>query len=301
MQNSKPAGSDTTSGVAVLMAFIAALMWGVWWVPIRWLSSQGLDAAWASLVMNAGAAVAILIWIVLRRLSLRLDKRTIAGALLVGVAASTYSVAINLSDVVRVILLFYLAPAWSKIIEWAVLGKGWGWTSTTTVTLSLLGAYLVLGASLSLENFNAGDVLALLSGLSWAIGATFVFTGKPAHAAKLTFAAAVSAVLVSGAFVVLASGTLVTGEVNPASISKGAALGALFVLPLLLLTMWSAQKLSPAVLTFLLTAEILSGVISSAILLNEPFGLLQGVGAALILAATAGEVIPHLRAKATSA
>ncbi|MFK7940703.1 MAG: DMT family transporter [Roseovarius sp.] len=297
MNGAKLSGSDHTSTLAVLMAFISALLWGVWWIPIRWLNTQGLDAAWASLAMNAGAALAVLAWIILRRLPLRLDKRTVMGALLVGVAASTYSVAVNLSDVVRVILLFYLAPAWSKIIEWAFLGKGWGWVSTATVGLSLIGAYLVLGASLSLANFNAGDVLALLSGISWAVGATLVFTSKPAHAATLSFAAALSAAAISGAFLVFASGTFVTGEANPASIGMGAGLGAIYVLPILLLTMWSAQKLTPAVLTFLLTAEILSGVISSTLMLDEPFGLLQAIGAALILAAAAGEVVPHLRAK----
>ena len=64
------------------------------------------------------------------------------------------------------------------------------------------------------------------------------------------------------------------------------------------MTLWSAQRLAPAVLSFLLTAEILSGVITGALFLDEPFGLLQIIGAVLIIAAALSEVVPRLRAQA---
>ncbi len=297
MSGAKLLASDNATSLAVLLAFVSAVLWGLWWIPIRWLSEIGLDAAWGSMAMNAGAAIALLIWVVARRLPIRLDARTVAGAALVGVAASTYSVALNLSDVVRVILLFYLAPAWSKIIEWAFLHRRWGWSSTATVALSLAGAYFVLGGAVSLRALNAGDMLALLSGVSWAVGATLIFVGRRSHVASLSFAAALSAVLVSAAFLIFASSDLVPGHTNVPGFGMGAGLGIAYVLPILVLTMWSAQKLSPAVLTFLLTAEILSGVISSVIMLDEPFGMMQAIGALLILGAAAGEVTPHLRRK----
>ena len=51
----------------------------------------------------------------------------------------------------------------------------------------------------------------------------------------------------------------------PFRVSGGALLGAAlvggYVLPILALTLWSVQRLSPATLTFLLTAEILSGIL----------------------------------------
>ena len=68
----------------------------------------------------------------------------------------------------------------------------------------------------------------------------------------------------------------------------------IYVLPVLALTLWAAQRLSPAVITFLLTAEILSGVISSAIFLDEPFGWMQVAGTALIIFAALSEVLSSM-------
>ncbi|MEX0339111.1 MAG: EamA family transporter [Arenibacterium sp.] len=70
------------------------------------------------------------------------------------------------------------------------------------------------------------------------------------------------------------------------------------MLPVMFITLWSAQRLPPALLSFLLTAEILSGVISGVLLLNEPFTLWQAVGAALIIFGAVSEVLPALMARA---
>lgn len=296
MNGAKLSGSEHSRSLPVMLAFISALLWGLWWIPVRWLNAQGLDAAWASVAMNAGAATAVLVWLLIARVSIRLDARTMSGAVLAGVAVSSYSVALNLSDVVRVILLFYLAPAWSKIIEWAFLGQGWTWVSTLTISLSLAGAYFVLGGEVSMASLNTGDMLALISGLSWAIGAALIFAGKPTSSATLSFAAAFCAVTISVIFLLLAPDSLVARDsVSLGSFGLGTGAGALYVLPILVLTMWTAQRLTPAVLTFLLTAEILSGVLSGVIFLDEPFGWMQALGAILILSAAAGEVVPHLR------
>ena len=73
---------------------------------------------------------------------------------------------------------------------------------------------------------------------------------------------------------------------------RGVAFGVIYVLPIMLLTLWSAQRLSPATLTFLLTAEILSGTVSGVLLLDDPFGPSKAGGAALIVLAALSEVLP---------
>ena len=62
------------------------------------------------------------------------------------------------------------------------------------------------------------------------------------------------------------------------------------------MTLWAAQRISPALLTFLLSAEILTGVISGAVLLDEPFGMLQALGTVMIILAAVSEVFKGLRA-----
>ena len=56
-------------------AGIAAVIWGIWWVPIRTLEPMGLHGAWAGLVMNSGALLLALIVLAVMRKGLVLDRR----------------------------------------------------------------------------------------------------------------------------------------------------------------------------------------------------------------------------------
>ena len=267
------------------MALVSALLWGLWWIPIRYLEGIGLAGAWGGVAMNAGAFLAALFWMAARGApGLGLTWRAFLGAGCVGAAVATYSASLNHTDVVRAVLLFYLAPAWSKIIEWAFLGVPWRWTSTAALGASVCGAFFVLGGGFSLQAIGVGDLLALASGVAWAVGAALIFSGGAVRAMPLTVVTAAFAVLLALPF----AGSVDALQVR--SLGIGAAFGAVYALPILLLTLWSAQRLAPATISFILTAEILSGVVSSAILLDEPFGLLQYSGAVLIVLAATSEV-----------
>lgn len=276
----------------VWTAFFAAALWGIWWIPIRYLETLGMDGAWGSFSMNVGAALAAIIWMAASGAPLKIAGRGLLGAALVGVAVTTYSTAITMADVVRVILLFYLAPAWSKIIEWAFMGHPWKWTSSLALAASLGGAYLVLGGKVSLYGIGLGDLLAILSGVAWAMGAALIFTGERSSPVSLTLVTALSACVIGLGFIWLGSGTVLSGSATLNGMAAGAGSGAIYVLPILALTLWSAQRLSPAAVSFLLTAEILSGVLSGVLILDEPFGWLQASGACLIFVAALAEVIP---------
>ena len=278
----------------VFSAGIAAVIWGIWWVPIRTLEPMGLHGAWGGLVMNSGALVLALIVLAISGKGLRLDGRALAGAALVGVAVSTDSTALNYTDVVRAVLLFYLAPVWSKLIEWAVLKMPWHWTSSVALVAALVGAYLVLGGEVSLAALSFGDILALVSGVAWAAGASLIFAGGKPSALSLTVVTLISTVAVTVPFAVM-SGWPALGDSGMQAVAWGAVFGAIYVLPIMAMTLWAAQRLAPATITFLLSAEILSGVVSGALLLDEPFGWMQGLGAGLIIVAATSEVLAGLR------
>lgn len=277
----------------VILAFLAAALWGLWWIPIRWFDALGLTGAAGGAAMNTGAFVSCLLWIVIRREPFFLGPGAVLGAACVGVAVGTYSVALNYGDVVRVILLFYLAPAWSKLIEWWFLNMPWRWTSTLALVAALSGAFLVLGGDIATTGVTLGDGLAVLSGIAWSVGATLIFV-NPGRARPIPLSAvsALTATVIALLFMTI-EGDWPTGG-QGALVAGGLGLGLLYVVPILALTLWSAQVLSPATLTFLLTAEILAGVISSAILLDEPFGPLRVAGAALIVLGALSEILPSL-------
>ncbi|MFK7754120.1 MAG: EamA family transporter [Sedimentitalea sp.] len=274
-----------------LLALAAAAVWGLWWIPIRYLESLGLSGAEGGLVMNGGALLVSLVLCVVLRQGFGLSLRAVLGAALIGVAISTYSVALTYSDVVRVVLLFYLAPAWSKIIEWGFLHMPWRWTSSVALIAALVGAFLVMGADFGSDAWRLGDGLAVLSGMAWAAGAALVFTANPARPLALTVATSLCAVLISFGFALLQG---LSWPIPVSAAGLGAGVGAVFVLPILVATLWSAQKLAPATLSFLLTAEILSGILSGALLAGEPFGRLQMAGAVLVVLGAMVEIVPSM-------
>lgn len=284
----------------VLLTFFAAILWGIWWIPIRYVEALGLSGGQVVLSSNLGAVLAVAGYILLTGRSVRLGRRALSGALLVGVAVSTYSIALVLTDVMRAILLFYLAPAWSKIIEWAFLGHRWKHSATLTLALSLTGAFLVLGGEVSLTQIGLGDALAIASGVAWAFGAALIFTDPDSNTPAITLTTMCAAVAVAGLYMVFAGERLPAPD-TMSIVALSLALGAVYIVPVMALTLWSAQRLSPALLSFLFTLEILSGVVSGALLLDEVFGWVQGIGAAMIVSAALTEVVIALRARARAA
>ena len=66
---------------------------------------------------------------------------------------------------------------------------------------------------------------------------------------------------------------------------------ALYVGIILVGTMWGAFRLAPAVMTYLLSIEILGGVFSSAVFLDEQFGLFEIGGTVFVIGAVLIEVL----------
>jgi len=276
-------------------ALFSAILWGVWWIPIVYLASLGLGGVWGSVSMHIGVVVLLLVGWMIGKTQLQVNRTALIGGFVVAMAVVLYSAAILLSDVVRVVLLFYLAPAWGKLIEWAFMGQGWRWMSTLTISCSLLGAFLVLGGELSIEGINTGDVLAVLAGMAWAGGAAILFSGERVNSVSLTFYTALFSILLGLCVIWIWRGTELSGGVTTIGLIMGSLIGIVYVFPLSIATLWSAQRLLPALVSFLLTAEILSGVISAALLLDETYGLIQLAGTILILLAAGWEVIPHIK------
>jgi len=285
---------SAASARPVLMALAAAAVWGLWWMPIRGLEAHGLDGAKGGVAMSVGAAIACLVINAFRRKRVSIHPRALAGAALAGLAVSSYSASLNHTDVVRAVLLFYLAPAWSKLIEWQFLNMPWRWTSTVALLAAFTGAFLIFDGDISISKIRWGDLLALLSGITWAIGAALIFTTGKSDSVSLTLATSAFAALM-GMGVVYFDGPSTMSVVSVWPVAMGLGAGVIYMLPVMLVTLWSAQRLAPATLSFLLTAEILTGVISGALFLSEPFGWMQVAGACLIVLGATAEVLPGLQ------
>jgi len=275
----------------ILLTLVASLMWGLWWVPIRLFEGAGLSGVWASFALSAGAlpVLGALAW----RARGRLNGPQLAGAFLIGTAVMLYGSALTFTDVVRAVLLFYLAPAWSTAIECLFFGRRWGARSALALGLSFAGVATIFRFEIQLDGFNLGDMAALVSGMMWSAGAAIVFTQPDGKPAPLAFGACLGATLASALVLVIggeAAGSAAAWQPGETALLS-AGLGLLYVAPILFVTLWGAQRLAPATMSFLLTAEIVSGIGSSALFLDEPFGAPEAIGAVLVAAGALTETL----------
>jgi len=274
---------------------LGGALWGVIWLPLRFLAEFGLVGVWPGMLIYGVTTALLLPLIWLRRSELAPIWRplTICG-LLTGGAFSFYSTSLMMTDVVRAVLLFYLTPVWGTLLGLAFLGERLTVARGLALILGLAGMLVVLGNDSGVPMpRNMGDVLALVSGMAWAFGTLQLYRMGTVAVSGQVFSFIAGSLVVSVGMVVLGGdrfGATPSAEVLAAA-APWAFLTALYVLPMLFLTIWPATKLTPARVGLLLMSEVVVGVISAAIWAGEPFGWRQMVGSLLILGAGTVEVL----------
>ncbi|AVO49225.1 EamA family transporter [Melaminivora suipulveris] len=158
----------------VLALLFNALIWGLSWWPFRQMMAAGLHPLWATALMYAG----ILAVLTLVRPGIWRQARAVPALLLLAFSSGLNNVAFNwaisIGDVVRVILLFYLMPAWAVLLAWRILGERPTALALARLGLAFTGVLLVLwpqGADSERLSaaFSLADALALLGGFMFAM------------------------------------------------------------------------------------------------------------------------------------
>ena len=151
-----------------------AFVWGLAWWPFQRMHQAGLHPLWATACMYAVVLLALLAW----RPRLWDQVRQHPGLWLLALSSGLNNVAFNwavtIGDVVRVILLFYLMPAWAVLLAWKVLGERPTPSALLRLALAFAGVVLVLlpagaPASRLLQSLTLADGLALLGGFMFAL------------------------------------------------------------------------------------------------------------------------------------
>ena len=106
-----------------LALVLNAFVWGVSWWPFRELQSHGLHPLWATALIYLVSMACLLAvkphaWHGFRSQPLLWLLMAAAGMTNVG-----FNWAVTVGDVVRVVLLFYLMPAWTVLLAWPILGE----------------------------------------------------------------------------------------------------------------------------------------------------------------------------------
>jgi drug/metabolite transporter (DMT)-like permease len=161
-------GRTSPKSLAVAGLLFNALVWGVCWWPFKQLEAQGLHPLWATALVYGFVFVSIALW--LWRSGQLQSWRGHPGLWLLLLASGLTNVGFNWAvatgDVVRVVLLFYVMPAWSIPIAWWVLGERPTRGALWRLALALVGVALVLKTPDTPWPWpeSASDYLALMGG-----------------------------------------------------------------------------------------------------------------------------------------
>ncbi|TNF86137.1 MAG: DMT family transporter [Gammaproteobacteria bacterium] len=276
------------------LAFGAAL-WGLYWIPVRGIEQSGVSAYWTGPVIFAVSTLLFVPLVLIRWRNFAAHwHHTLIPGLLAGFAFSLYIASLNLTDVVRAILLFYMSPLWSTLLGIVVLKERLTGNRVLGLLLAFTGLYIVLVVESGLPiPRNTGDWFALISGLCWSVASVKLFQDGARYIIEKVTIFIFFALLLSLLLMFWQLGNF-DGLPGAASLVNGwywIALVALLMLPITYLTIWPATVLSPGRVGMLLMVEVIVGVASAAMLTEEQFGLREFVGAALIISAGVVEVL----------
>ena len=276
--------------MVVTALLTGAAVWGMVWYPYRALESAGFSST-ASTALTYAISLALgVISFGPRSRELRQHWR---AALLIALTAGWTNLAYVLGmvggEVMRVLLLFYLAPLWTVILARLLLGEHLTLRSGVLVALSLAGALVMLWPEDGLPlPANAAEWLGLSAGLSFA---TMNVLSKGAEAMSIetkSLATWAGVLLVSAGWLALGGGVWATPA--PAAVAWSDAL----ILALLGVVMFAVTVIiqygiarvpaNTAIVIFLF--ELVAGAVSSALLSDETLRPQDWVGGALIVAAS---------------
>ena len=273
---------------------LSASLWGLWWLPLRALAEAGLSGPALNAALYGIASVALLPWLWRRRARIAAGGALLLGAGgLFGGALIAWNLALIQGEVVRVTLLFYLAPVWATLLAFALLREPVGPLRVISVVLGLAGAAVLLGFAHGLPlPRSLGDWLGLAAGVLFALSITLVRKGEAISGLEQTMVSFAAAALLS----LLLLATTPASALVGAAVLAWAALAALaWLLPLTWLLLWGARFLEPGRVSLLLLLEVAAAALSAALFAGEPFGLREASGCLLILAAGALEGAAELR------
>ncbi|MBH2019407.1 MAG: DMT family transporter [Burkholderiales bacterium] len=148
-----------------------ALVWGVSWWPFRQLQGHGLHPLWATALMYLLIVAGLLVVQFKAWRGFAAHPQLWLLGFAAGLTNVGFNWAVTVGDVVRVVLLFYLMPAWSVLVAWLLLGEKPSAASLFRLLLAMAGVLIVLKAPGSAWPVpqGAADWLAIAGGFSFAI------------------------------------------------------------------------------------------------------------------------------------
>ncbi len=281
-----PAGRE--GAVVVIALLTGAAVWGMVWYPYRALEVAGFSSTTSTALTYAISLAAGIAMFGPRLGELRQHWRT---ALLIALTAGwtnlAYVVGMVGGEVMRVMLLFYLAPLWTVILARLLLGERLTWQSGALVALSLAGALVMFWPEEGLPlPANAAEWLGVTGGLSFAAMNVLSKGADQVSIETKSLATWTGVLIVSAAWIAMGGGTwAVPAAIGwPESVVLVLLGVVMFAITVIIQHGIARVPANTAIVIFLF--ELVAGAVSSALLSDETIGPRDWLGGLLIVSAS---------------
>ncbi len=203
-----------------------------------------------------------------------------------------YFCGVILSDVIRVILLFYLLPVWTTIAARVLFGEPISGSRIIVILIALAGVWLLLGGDQGLpipENF--GDWCGLGAGMFWGLSLALLRGHSTTSAAASSFIALffAGATALAGCLVVGSLGGVKALATPTIALPWQAAavvlwFGVLVLFPAMFSQIWGARQIAAPTAALLTMSEILVATTSAWLLIGTAMGTVALIGGSVVIA-----------------
>lgn len=287
-------------GRPVLSLLAGATMWGVVWYPMRLLEGQGLSGPWLTMLLYLAATFGGLVLAARQLRSLSRQPWLMIGiAISAGWTNLAFVLAILDGNVMRVLFLFYLSPAWAILLGWLVMKEQIDRWTIVILIVALAGGWLMLlqpGTAIPLPT-SASDWLALTSGIAFAVSNAFVNKAQATSVSIKSLTAWIGVTVLSVVLILLRNEPV--PNLNFSIILGVTALGWLGTVVMTLFVQYGVTHMPVHRSGVILLFELVAGALSQQLLTNESLVPREWFGGALVVAASlliAGKQYRHVNA-----
>ncbi|MBX2807021.1 MAG: DMT family transporter [Cellvibrionaceae bacterium] len=279
------------SAVPAVILLLAAIAWGISWLPLKGLNHLGLEGIVLIFVAHLVLLLLFMPW-GFRSALIRSNIKTLAAiAVAGGTAILCFTSALIYGDVIRVMVLFYLLPVWGVLGGRLFLGETIDVVRWSGVIVALVGAFLILGGpAIVAQPPSWVDALALLSGLCFAVN-NILFRGV----ARVPLATKLLSMFF-GCVSLAALLLLLQVQSFPTAVSWRAwgwlmVYACTFLVFANIAAQWAVERLEAGQSSIILVVELVAAVISAMLIGGERLMTWEWVGCALVLAAVLLEAL----------
>lgn len=285
-----PSEPTDTAGrsLAIGALLLNALVWGLSWWPLRELQALGLHPLWSTALVYAGAVMFVLAWRPQAWLVLLRHRSLWLLLLASGMTNVGFNWAVSVGDVVRVVLLFYLMPAWSIVLAWPLLGERPTPRALLRLLMALTGVVIVLKSPQSPWPLpqDGADALATLGGFFFALTNILLrrLNQTPSEGRMLAMFGGGALMASAAGLIGLGLGQVSAPGLPPEGFVLALGLCLAFLLSNLALQ-YGAARLAAGTTALVMLTEILFASVSSSLMDAAQIDTRTLVGGGLIIAA----------------